>query len=108
MHGGGGDLVEEALVVDVLVEVLPPLLREHTDAPLLHHRQRALAAAEVDHARVEVTHVVGPAAERVLRRVELIGGHEDVGERDQLRLRWAMMVDGRRLVADRWWVTGGG
>ena len=47
-------LVEERLVVDILVEVLVALAGEHRAAPLLHHRQRAWARTEVDHARVEV------------------------------------------------------
>ena len=81
--GAAHHLVEERLIVDILVEVLVALAREHRLAPLLHHCQRPHTGAEVDHASVEVLPRARPHPLGIGRGVELVCGHEDVCECDQ-------------------------
>ena len=46
------DLIEQALIVDILVQVLPPFLAHHRLAPRLYHREASLCAPEIDDACV--------------------------------------------------------
>ena len=74
------DLVEEALVVDVLIKVLTPLLGKHRLAPTLNHGERPLCVAKVDDAGVELqVSVATDLPLGVALRVELVRGHEHVG-----------------------------